>query len=213
MADLVNELADSLGIPASYGNISRVIRHNRTIGLAETGGEFSLDGSLDFFDVPNESLKILDEVRLGDYRNIQRMISIANSMRDFYRADMGDTTDVMGLGELVATLVLLREGMKPQKPKATPDSFFRKYAKIFAPTYVEPEILTHGNSVGTYHTHPFGTGRRPEGKDLMSKRPSLVLDFDLRHFNGQAGLYLIDQQHRIHAFRIDLRKRRYEAVK
>lgn len=215
MADLAEKLRYSLTIPASYENVGGVVEHNKKTGLVETGGEFSLDGILEFFDTPNESLIILDEVMRGDYTNIQRMISIANAMRGMYRDDYGDTTDVMGLGDLIANLVLLREGYTLQELNIETNSFFKRYIdKVFSPTYVDPDKLIQPNSHGVYHTHPFGIkGEKPVGRDLMSKFPSLVLEFKLQDFDGLVDLHLVYLPTGIYSFRVDINKRQYQELK
>ena len=213
MTDLVTRLRECLLNPVSHDNITKVIEHNKEVGLIETGGEFSLEGALAFFDIPNESIKILHEVMQGNYANIERLRSIANGLRDLYRTDFCDKDDNIGLGDLIAVLVLLREGKTLEELGIKPDLFFVKYIKVFSPIYIEPERFTLPNSCGVYHTHPFGIFKKPEGRDLTSKFPSLILEFDLQNFNGSVSLHFIDIHHQTYSFIIDTNKKQYEEVK
>jgi hypothetical protein len=212
---IVKKLEDSLGIPKSYENISKVVKHNEEIGPAETGGEFSLEDCLDFYDVPNESLKILDELSKGDYKNAQRMMVLANGFRNMLRNEFNYSlaVDHANLGELIAYLALLREGKTPQDLNIEPDSFFKKYAKLFSFAYPGPDELTQSASCGIYHTHPFKIKDKPEGRDLTTSRFSLVLNFDLQKFDGIINLYLVDLQSEIYPFRVDMNKKHYEKIK
>ena len=65
MTDLVTRLRECLLNPVSHDNITKVIEHNKEVGLIETGGEFSLEGALAFF--PERYPQVTTVYRIGDY--------------------------------------------------------------------------------------------------------------------------------------------------
>lgn len=211
MVKLVDRFRDTFLFPTTYINIDEVVENNKRQGLRETGGEFILDESLSFFDIPNESLKTIDEVMKGDYKNIQKLIKSANDLRTYFRIDMGDDTDSLDLGTLIGMLILLREGKKCMELGITPTSFFKPYQKLFSATYNTANNLRFPDSYGFYHTHPFGLSKgKPSRRDLLTEFPSIVLEFDIEKFNGIVNLHFIDPQKSVYSFKLDINKKQYE---